>query len=449
MGMSPLLVRYPSSLRTLAFDDEGVPTRSSEDQEACESMCAERYTQAVEFRTDVIDVAPHAAFASSVPLHREKHIAYLMRCLNGLSASHASLDASRTWITYWLLHSLDLLDARPVDHFPAIISFLASCAHPSGGFGGGPGQVPHTAATYAAVLALLIIGTPAAWEVIDRHALHRFYRSMKDDGGGRFHVQRGGEADVRGAYTVLAIARLTNVLTPGLASGVPTFLQRCQTWEGGFGGEPGCEAHGGYTFCAVAGLALLGDAPTDAQRLRGWLARRQLKLEGGFAGRAGKLVDACYSFWVGGTAELLNGGGGIGSGVVSASGAPDAAAQVTPGAFGSTCIGFDASRLEAYLLVCSQSPSGGFCDKPGTSRDLYHTCYALSGLSLAQREVARRRRSTERTTGTAAAAAAADPAAHSELSSVPLPYVNPLYGIREERVAAAVAYFAAQPPIVD
>lgn len=32
---------------------------------------------------------------------------------------------------------------------------------------------------------------------------------------------------------------------------------RCQTYEGGFGGTPGSEAHGGYTFCAVAGLAIL------------------------------------------------------------------------------------------------------------------------------------------------------------------------------------------------
>ncbi len=27
------------------------------------------------------------------------------------------------------------------------------------------------------------------------------------------------------------------------------WLLRCQTYEGGFGGTPGMEAHGGYTFC--------------------------------------------------------------------------------------------------------------------------------------------------------------------------------------------------------
>ena len=32
---------------------------------------------------------------------------------------------------------------------------------------------------------------------------------------------------------------------------------RCQTYEGGFGAYPGCEAHGGYTFCAFAALCIL------------------------------------------------------------------------------------------------------------------------------------------------------------------------------------------------
>ena len=48
------------------------------------------------------------------------------------------------------------------------------------------------------------------------------------------------------------------MLTPELVEGVREFLLRCQTSEGGFGGLPETEAHGGYTFCAVAGLSILG-----------------------------------------------------------------------------------------------------------------------------------------------------------------------------------------------
>lgn len=35
------------------------------------------------------------------------------------------------------------------------------------------------------------------------------------------------------------------------------FWYSCQTYEGGFAGYPGLEAHGGYTFCGAAALMLL------------------------------------------------------------------------------------------------------------------------------------------------------------------------------------------------
>ena len=50
-----------------------------------------------------------------------------------------------------------------------------------------------------------------------------------------------------------------------------------QTYEGGMGGEPGNEAHGGYAFCAVAALALIGRAgELDLRRLVHWAAHRQV-----------------------------------------------------------------------------------------------------------------------------------------------------------------------------
>ena len=58
---------------------------------------------------------------------------------------------------------------------------------------------------------------------------------------------------------------------------------RCQTYEGGFGGESGVEAHGGYTYCAVTALALLDKfSIVDDKALLRWLVHRQMKFEGGF-----------------------------------------------------------------------------------------------------------------------------------------------------------------------
>jgi protein farnesyltransferase subunit beta len=75
------------------------------------------------------------------------------------------------------------------------------------------------------------------------------------------------------------------MLTPELTHGVAEYLLSCQTYEGGFGGEPFNEAHGGYNFCAIAGLCILNRGrDCDIAGQRSWLLERQMKLEGGFSG---------------------------------------------------------------------------------------------------------------------------------------------------------------------
>ena len=242
-----------------------------------------------------------------VKLMRDKHIGYLLKGLVQLSGNYVVLDASRPWLCYWILHSLDLLDALPHELAPNAIDTLKRCEAKGalGGYGGGPMQHPHCAPTYAAVLALCLLGSAQAYGSIDRRRLYRFFWSLKHASGG-FRMHEDGEVDVRGTYTVVAIAALTNMLTPELVSGVAEYTRQCQTYEGGFGGEPGTEAHGGYAFCALAALVLLGEAHTvDLRALEEWCCHRQMEVEGGFSGRCNKLVDSCYSFWQGGTALLL------------------------------------------------------------------------------------------------------------------------------------------------
>ncbi len=45
---------------------------------------------------------------------------------------------------------------------------------------------------------------------------------------------------------------------------------------------------------------------------------------------------------------------------------------------------FNQEALQEYILYCCQSPHGGLIDKPGKSRDFYHSCYCLSGLAVSQ-----------------------------------------------------------------
>nr|XP_058149256.1 protein farnesyltransferase subunit beta isoform X5 [Dasypus novemcinctus] len=240
-------------------------------------------------------------------LQREKHFHYLKRGLRQLTDAYECLDASRPWLCYWILHSLELLD-EPIPQMVAtdVCQFLELCQSPEGGFGGGPGQYPHLAPTYAAVNALCIIGTEEAYSVINREKLLQYLYSLKQpDGSFLMHV--GGEVDVRSAYCAASVASLTNIITPDLFEGTAEWIARCQNWEGGIGGVPGMEAHGGYTFCGLAALVILKkERSLNLKSLLQWVTSRQMRFEGGFQGRCNKLVDGCYSFWQAGLLPLLH-----------------------------------------------------------------------------------------------------------------------------------------------
>jgi protein farnesyltransferase subunit beta len=290
------------------------------------------------------------------------------------------------------------------------LSCNTTCIAEFGGYGGAPFHLSHTASTYAAVLSLLIIGTPEAYGSIDRDALYRFYLSCKDISGG-FRVQRDGEVDARGAYTVLAVADLLGILTSELTDNSAEFLLSCQTYEGGFAGQPGNEAHGGYTYCAVAALALLHQLHrADLPALLRWLSNRQMVLEGGFSGRPNKLVDGCYSFWQGACFAILEAQAGC--------------AWVS----GSSCDAvLNREKLQAYILCCCQQLEGGLRDKPTESRDLYHSCYCTSGLSVSEYSYD--------------SCWNASPVAVVGDASNRIAATHPIYNIRLEHVLAARARF--------
>ena len=184
---------------------------------------------------------------------------------------------------YWLLHSLELLGEELSEEEKAeIVGFLERCQDPSGGFAGGPGQVAHLAPTYAAVNALCILGTKQALECINRPAMVEWMNRLRqEDGAFMMHID--GELDIRGVYCALAVARLTNIYSEELFKGTEHWLVRCQSYEGGFGGVPGMEAHGGYSFCGLAALMLMKrERLCNLETLALWAASRQMRLEGGF-----------------------------------------------------------------------------------------------------------------------------------------------------------------------
>lgn len=214
----------------------------------------------------------------------------------------------------------------------------------------------------------------------------------------------------RGIYCLLVTATLLNILTPELIAGTAEFLASCQTYEGGFASSsqpyfsatpdsetesakalldkprpPLGEAHGGYTFCAVASLVLIqsfeGQESTrlpqiNVRNLLRWLVQMQGTAAelGGFKGRTNKLVDGCYSWWVGGAFSLLSSLGlapphehsGAEEGAeswddvdgASRTGIRQPVIDLCPDAL------FNREALQTYILMACQHHAGGLVDKP-------------------------------------------------------------------------------------
>ncbi|KZS95144.1 terpenoid cyclases/Protein prenyltransferase [Sistotremastrum niveocremeum HHB9708] len=400
-------------------------------------------------------------------LNKQSHINFLARLLiQGFPDRYTSQDASQPWLIFWIVQGLSLLGVGlDAGNKQKIINTLLACQSPLGGFGGGPGQAPHLLTTYAAVCTLAIVGRPGpqgGWDQIDRKKLYAFFLSLKQPDGSTL-VSPHSEVDVRGTYCLLVTSTLLDILTPPLSASTPSFIASCQTYEGGFASAsqpyyspyfkvrnestlmsdprpPLGEAHGGYTFCAVASWVMLAplrppsnpssppnpasnpqtspsprpEYPTsqftpsqeegpkiNTRSLVRWLTSLQgspLEL-GAFRGRTNKLVDGCYSWWVGGCFGVLEGLGIDGanfshyshskahaSGGQGGQGEGEGKSEEDEWADDDDAL-FNKRALQEYILYAAQAPTGGLRDKPPKHADSYHTLYNLSGLSNAQHRV--------------------------------------------------------------
>jgi len=314
-------------------------------------------------------------------LRREQHIAFLHNTLGNLPAPYVALDAARPWLFYWAFSGLTVLGEDIKQYRQRLIETVKPMQNKSGGFGGGHGQFSHCAASYACVLSLAMVD---ALEEVNRKAIWEWLGKIKQANGG-FRMAENGEMDVRGAYCAFIIITILNLplelpsSSPARQAGLKTFddglgeyIRSLQTYEGGIGATPGDEAHGAYAYLAMGCLSMI-DAPykiiptyIDTTALLHWMARQQTHPEGGFAGRTNKLVDSCYSHWIGSIWSLLQASFGPGD--------QEASENV-----------WNKQALVRYLLTCAQQPGkkGGMRDKPSARPDGYHTTYSLAGLSAA------------------------------------------------------------------
>jgi protein farnesyltransferase subunit beta len=247
---------------------------------------------------------------------------------------------------------------------------------------------------------------------LTRKKMYDWFMSLKQPDGS-FLVSHDAEVDVRGLYCLLVTATLLNILTPELLAGIPEFIVSCQSYEGGFSStshpyfstglldypRPSLgEAHGGYTFSALASWVLVQpyletlrdfghfsrspEPNINIKSLLRWMTAMQgggLDL-GGFRGRTNKLVDGCYSWWVGDCFLLVE---ALGVSLTHERDTDNDKDESSDGDWDDVDgkypdlqmvmfyiltyfldALFDRKGLQEYILYAAQHPAGGLRDKP-------------------------------------------------------------------------------------
>jgi len=249
---------------------------------------------------------------------------------------------------YWAICALATLKSLDLSRKEEIVSFVLSCQHPNGGFGGNVKHDPHITSTHYAVLVLALYN---ALDRIDRDSVASYILSLKNTDGS-FSGDEWGETDLRFTYNALACLKLIGRSTDTQLT--LEYILKCKNFEGGFGAVPDAESHAAYTFCAVGALAVEGRLDLlDSDELGQWLMQRQTA-SGGFNGRPEKLPDVCYSWWILSTLFMIE---------------------------REHWVNFQ----ELKNFICKSQDlegKGGISDRPGNEPDVFHTFFGIAGLSL-------------------------------------------------------------------
>jgi len=388
-------------------------------------------------------------FTGEAKYYRLLHYGFAKKLMSKLPSGYSSLDSGYPWLLYWVTNIISMCkDNYALNHNDKMqfVQILKELQHEEGGFCGSPKGHAHLISTYAAVMAIVNLGIPEAYDIIDINKMKNFLLKMKnnqfdinqepsytDKNGvylitrdknnefisyhtaypGTFQNHINGESDLRSTYCAMVVASVLNLINYDdlennpITKGVVNNIKNCQTFEGGLGPEPYCEAHGGYSYCGIATLVLLKKLnEIDTNSFVRWLVNRQMTKEGGFNGRTNKLVDSCYSFWQGSIFNLIYMGNDKFTYDME--------------------LLYDQLSLQAYILfACQNLQTGGLIDKPGKFPDLFHTNYATAGLSLSQECLKDNFKV----------------ALNSDLDNV-FEKLNPIYCVTQEKIEKALKYFA-------
>ena len=295
-------------------------------------------------------------------LLKNRTFSYSLKELNTENPKGSKIETLSPWKVFYTILPLLIIPDAPKEKLEEArkksIDFLRKRQLKTGGFSGFANDNINLITVLGAIDGIIAIGKEEAYEMIDRKALYDSIMSLKMSDGS-FCVSLGEESDIRSTFAALFICYYIDMLTTELIKNVLEFTLSCRCYDGGFSPKPGVESHGGYTFCGVMILKMLNKLDLlDFNKTIRWLSARQMEFAGGFNGRTNKLVDSCYTWWVGAPMRVIS-----------------EHLNIPPF--------WDTKSLTIYDLRVCQNILGGFCDHPPSQRDQFHTVYSLAGLVIA------------------------------------------------------------------
>ncbi|KAM0688652.1 hypothetical protein COBT_000079 [Conglomerata obtusa] len=257
---------------------------------------------------------------------------------------------STTWIMYWSLSSLKLLGVNDTYYIEKLVE------NSKNNFKFIYDNLDHIGNLYSALATLYEY---KRLDCVQEELIYNLLIKHKNRNGS-FAICENGESDIRGVYCALAICKFLDIKSDLLIENNLEYILSCQTYEGGFASVPGAEAHGGYTYCAIASLVMLKQLDKcDVWKLCEFLAARQLD-NGQSNGRTNKMADSCYGFWIGASIKMISDCSTIDINLINQ----------------------DFIEKTSEQIMNCQVEDGGFRDKNENEPDLHHTCYGLYFLGM-------------------------------------------------------------------
>lgn len=210
---------------------------------------------------------PETQQEDAAVLLKSHHAKYVMSNMMKLPRGMVGQDGGHPWFLFWNTQSLQLLQQPNLklddDMASRCVDYLRQCHNPEeGGFRGAPYIMSHVASTYAAVMAIVNIGTKEAYDLVDLQAMKKYLLTVKNNfkptdgtksffgyktnaefneidncdpskyvgtipGGVSIHLN--GEMDIRGVYCSLVSADVLGLLDNNkpLTDGIGEFLLGC------------------------------------------------------------------------------------------------------------------------------------------------------------------------------------------------------------------------------